>query len=294
MLKLADRSNVHSMCISALDQKGASRMMSKASHHNERCIMKSVKRGMGIVCASLMICGLLAVPKPAWATDGSSSSQHRLLSAELKAKIERLKDKLRDQREDHHNPSGLSGSVEALQTEVASLKTDLAGMASNQSALLGQISALLARVDTLERNGGGGGSAPPLTELAKYITVDSNPINGVKGPHVIFTGVNLHVRSGSGSTGDNGTPTGLGNLIIGYNEGPHPDPTSGRNGSHNIVGGTLNAFTSTAGLVMGYQNWVQGEYATILGGRGNLAQGRASAILGGQVNFTGSENQTVP
>jgi hypothetical protein len=28
------------------------------------------------------------------------------------------------------------------------------------------------------------------------------------------------VRSGSGSTNDNGTPTGLGNLIIGYDEDP--------------------------------------------------------------------------
>lgn len=261
--------------------------------------MKNMKRGMGIVCASLMIFGLLAVPNPALAADKQPSQdrqqQHRLLTAELKAKIERLKDKLRDHREDHRNNSGgLSGSVEALQTEVASLKADLAGMVSNHSVLLGQISTLLARVDTLERTGGGGGSSPALTEVAKYLTVDPNPINGVKGPHVIFTGVNLHVRSGSGSTGDSGTPTGLGNLIIGYNEGPHPDPTSGRNGSHNIVGGTLNAFTSSAGLVMGYQNWIQGEYATILGGRGNLAQGRASSILGGQVNFTGSENQTVP
>jgi hypothetical protein len=259
--------------------------------------MKSMKRGMGIACLSLTICGLLAVPNPALATDGSSSQdrhqQHRLLNAELKAKIERLKDRLRDHREHHQNQGGNSGSVEALQAEVASLKTELSNMANNQSALLGQISGLLTRVATLESGGGGGGS-PALTELAKLVTVDPNPINGVKGPHVIFTGVNLHVRSGSGSTGDNGTPTGLGNLIVGYNEGPHPDPTSGRTGSHNIVAGTLNAFTSSAGLVMGYQNWVQGEYATILGGRGNLALGRASAILGGPTNFAGSENQTVP
>jgi hypothetical protein len=257
--------------------------------------MQHMKGGMRIVCLSLTICGLLAVPNPAIATDGSSNQdrhqQHRLLSVELKTKIEHLKDRLRDHREHHHNQGGNSGSVEALRAEIVSLKSELLNVANNQSALVGQISVLLKRIATLES---GGGSSTALTELAKHVTVDPNPINGVKGPHVIFTGVNLHVRSGSGATGDHGTPTGLGNLIVGYNEGPHPDPTSGRTGSHNIVGGTLNAFTSSAGLVMGYQNWVQGEYATILGGRSNLALGRASAILGGPVNYAGSENQTVP
>ncbi len=58
-------------------------------------------------------------------------------------------------------------------------------------------------------------SRSALTALSQYPTVDPNPINGLDGPRVILAGVNLHVRSGSGSTGDNGTPTGLGNLIVG-------------------------------------------------------------------------------
>lgn len=270
-------------------------MMSNIPHHNERWFMKTTLR---VVLASLLVCGLMAVSSLALATGSGSNQdrngQHRLLSAELRAKLERVKDKLKEYREHHHNQGGNSGPLEALQADVASLKSQLATLADAEASLLSQLSDLTSRLSALETNGGSGGTNPALTALAKYVTVDPNPINGVKGPHVIFSGVNLHVRSGSGSTGDNGAPMGLGNLIVGYNEGPHPDPTSGRNGSHNIVAGTLNAFTSTGGLVMGNQNWIQGAYSTILGGEGNQAQGLASSILGGRSNWTGSTDQTAP
>ena len=56
--------------------------------------------------------------------------------------------------------------------------------------------------------------------LNSFVTVDPNPENGVIGPHITFKGANIHIVSGSGSTNDNGSPTGLGNLIIGYDENP--------------------------------------------------------------------------
>jgi hypothetical protein len=265
--------------------------------------MKHIYR---VFLASVLVCGLTAVSSLALAKDSGpkqdQNGQHRLLNAELRAKLERIEDKFRDHRErHHHDQGGTSGSVESLQADVASLKSQLATMSSNEASLLSQLNAansqislLTSRISALEANGGSGGSTnPALTALAKYVTVDPNVINGVKGPHVIFSGVNLHVRSGSGSTGDNGTPTGLGNLIVGYNEGPHPDPTSGRNGSHNIVGGSLNAFTATGGIVFGNQNWVQAGFSSILGGEGNLAQGLGSSILGGRANWAGSSDQTV-
>jgi|GEM_PF-2156007 hypothetical protein len=266
-------------------------MMSTIPHHNERWVMNATYR---VFLASVLVCGLSAVSSLALGEDG----QHRLLSAELRAKLERVEDKLKDRRE-HHNP------LEALQADVASLKSQLAALASSNASLSSQLSAansqialLTSQISALQTSGGSGGTTnPALTALAKYVTVDPNTINGVKGPHVIFSGVNLHVRSGSGSTGDNGTPTGLGNLIVGYNEGPpapSADPISGRNGSHNIVGGTFNAFTSTGGIVLGTQNYTQGMYSSILGGEMNQAQGLSSSILGGRANFTGSGDQTAP
>lgn len=274
-------------------------MMSTIPHHNERCVMNAIYR---VFLASVLVCGLTALSSLALAQD--QNGQHRLLNAELKAKLERVEDKLRDHRE-NHNQGGVSGSLAALQSDVASLKSQLAGLVSSNASLSSQLNAansqialLTSQISALQTSGGSGSTTnPALTALAKYVTVDPNPINGVKGPHVIFSGVNLHVRSGSGSTGDNGTPLGLGNLIVGYNEGPpapSADPTSGRNGSHNIVGGTFNAFTSTGGIVLGTQNYTQGMYSSILGGEMNQAQGLSSSILGGRANFTGSSDQTAP
>ncbi len=57
-------------------------------------------------------------------------------------------------------------------------------------------------------------------QLDPFINIDPNPIHELIGPHVMFEGANVHIRSGSGTTDDGGTRSGLGNLIIGYNEPP--------------------------------------------------------------------------
>jgi hypothetical protein len=69
----------------------------------------------------------------------------------------------------------------------------------------------------------------------------------VAGPHIIISGANLHLVSGSGATNDGDEPLGLGNLIIGYNEGPaeagSPLNPGQRGGSHNVVIGPYHKFT---------------------------------------------------
>src|ERR1700693_4715627 len=74
--------------------------------------------------------------------------------------------------------------------------------------------------------------------LAPFVTVDPNPENGVRGPHITFSGANIHIVSGSGSTSDavytRGVTTGLGNLIIGYDEIPLVNWELNRGGSHNL------------------------------------------------------------
>jgi hypothetical protein len=85
---------------------------------------------------------------------------------------------------------GLGDRVTALEGLVATLKT--------------QVAALQAKL--------------------QFVTVENGPINSLAGPHLIFTGANVHIRSGSGETDDGDErdlpPTGLGNLIVGYNEEP--------------------------------------------------------------------------
>jgi hypothetical protein len=62
--------------------------------------------------------------------------------------------------------------------------------------------------------------ANKVLALAPFVTVGPNPENGVRGPHITFSGVNIRLVNGSGTTHDNGTPIVLGNLIIGYDEVP--------------------------------------------------------------------------
>ena len=236
-----------------------------------------------VASVSLLVMGLLIVPNlsAAGSSDRDGNERHSLLNAQLRSKIEHLRDRIQDHRERHHNHQGTPGSVTALQSEIANLKTALA-------TANGQLSALDGRLKTLETGGGGGGStSPALTELAKYVTVVPGMVNGLKGPHVIFRGANVHVQSGAGTTDEIdpltgvirvGGQTGLGNLVVGYNE---LQGSGSREGSHNLVVGPFHTFTSTGGTVFGRSNWILGKHATVLGGVDNRSRAIASSILGG-------------
>lgn len=240
-----------------------------------------------IALVSILMMGLLAVPNLSPATDRDGNGRHSLLNAGLRSKIEHLRDKIAEHRADHHSQGGIPGSLQALQMEVSSLKTDLATANA-------QLLKLATRLNVLETpTAGGGGTSPALTELAKYVTVDLNTLNGVKGPHVIFHHANVHVQSGSGTTTEAGGLTGLGNLIVGYNE--MPGQSSGaRVGSHNLVVGPSHAFTSRGGVVFGRGNLISGEYATTLGGVQNSSEGAASSILGGYGVIVSDVEATYP
>ncbi len=88
------------------------------------------------------------------------------------------------------------------------------------------------------------------------------------------------------------TTNGLGNLIVGYNEervlrpGCVQNPARFhcqdlRTGSHNIVDGALNNYTSFGGLVVGNLNTISGPYSSVSGGRNNRASGLSSSVSGG-------------
>ena len=165
----------------------------------------------------------------------------------------------------------------ALEAKVAALQTQVDTDASQIAALQNQLRA-----------------AQPVLNLAPFISVDPNPENGVIGPHITFKGANLHIVSGSGATDDNlstgGTLTGLGNLIIGYDEMPGPSPGA-RGGSHNLVIGRFHKFNQAAfgGLVAGRQNTIGNEGANVSGGTGNTASGRSASVSGGANNTAGGQ-----
>jgi len=104
--------------------------------------------------------------------------------------------------------------------------------------------------------------------LTKHIRVEETTLNGLRGPHVIFSGANVHIRSGSpkNATDDrdlaqNNKPSGLGNLIVGYNEdyvlAPRERVDDGRRvGSHNLIVGPEHRYKGVGGLLPATGMWL--------------------------------------
>ena len=119
-----------------------------------------------------------------------------------------------------------------------------------------------------------------LTRLA-CVSRQTGEINGVSGPHLLITGCNVHIRSGSGMTGDT---TNLGNLIIGYNEPRNTTDTTNRTGSHTLIIGPEHQFTASGGLLAGYRSTVTADFASVSGGQSNTASGFVASVSGGRQN----------
>jgi hypothetical protein len=80
-----------------------------------------------------------------------------------------------------------------------------------------------------------------LQNTLKYVTTT--------GTDMVISGANLHIVNGAGATT---TKNGLGNLIVGYNEKRDDTPnTDVRTGSHNLILGEENSFSSYGGIVGG-------------------------------------------
>lgn len=119
--------------------------------------------------------------------------------------------------------------------------------------------------------------------------------NGVDGkPTVQFSGVNVQVVSGSGST--SGAVNGEGNLIVGYAEDGTGHPQSGSNdlvvgvgnswsGYGEIVGGSYNQVTGAGATALGSGNTAIGAASLAAGGNGNMASGAQSSVIGGAGNI---------
>src|SRR5438132_4574340 len=92
--------------------------------------------------------------------------------------------------------------------------------------------------------------------------------SGVGGkPTIQFSGVNAQVVNGEGNTA---TTNGEGNLVIGYDEHIFR-PDRAETGSHNLILGSEQEFTSYGGLVAGRENSIIGPFVSISGGSFNRA-----------------------
>lgn len=152
--------------------------------------------------------------------------------------------------------------VDGHDDDLAGLEADFLAQGTSLAALQGEVDDVVAETD----------------DLFAYVSVDTSDDS------VVFSGANVFVQSGAGST--DATVNGLGNLIVGYSEGG----TS--TGSHNLVVGMYHTYPSYGGVVFGYHNNASGIYSTVLGGEESTASGAVSTIVGGYIN-TASGNYSV-
>jgi hypothetical protein len=110
------------------------------------------------------------------------------------------------------------------------------------------------------------------------------------GNEITISGANLNIVNGMGSTE---TTNSLGNLVIGYNELRGPEDSDIRTGSHTLVIGKWNNFSSFGGIVAGSYNETSGRYASIISGLDSIATGNWSTVTGGVQNIASGEYASV-
>ena len=160
----------------------------------------------------------------------------------------------------------------------------LGDLQSDLVVLQGQVTALEDTINDLET--ANDELQDRVSELEDSLDEHSNLMAGVTrqdvGGHdtMRFSGMNVQIVNGTGAT--DGTPDGLGNLIVGYNE--LRSTGNDRTGSHYIVVGSQNNYSSYGGIVAGYNNTASGDYSSVTGGEGNTASGDYSSVTGGLQN----------
>ena len=170
----------------------------------------------------------------------------------------------------------LDAAIAAEAAARAGADTALQGSIDNeQAARTAAVATLQADVDTLE-------PLMDLAPLATYVSVNTDTINDLPGPHIIFSGANVHIRNGH-SWADSLEQNGKGNLIVGYNESAGYSPAE-RSGSHNVVVGPYHRYNFGVGLVVGYNGRLGGDGASVSGGYSNTAGGEFSSVSGGSNN----------
>ncbi len=196
--------------------------------------------------------------------------------------------------------SEVNGNFGAVETAVDDNNARIAALEATIASLQSTVNSLNSRLTSVENN-----TVLELDGLLGY-----SEFNGY--PTAEFTGVNLQINNGIGSTTSG---NGLGNIIIGYNEASNAAPefcsdpqytTSvtcignlqmwGRNvyrGSHNLVLGSSNSYDDSAGIVAGIYNVMNNDLASVIGGERNISSGYKSMVLGGRENIASGINSTV-
>ncbi len=166
------------------------------------------------------------------------------------------------------------------------------GKSAGESELEARLQALEAGVLALQA----------AQEVWPYMRIETGEINGLAGPHMIIGGVNVHIRHSLASSGQTyGTSsTGLGNLVIGWNEDSGGNINANdRLGSHNLIIGGDHKYTNSGCFLAGRHNTASGTASSVSGGgsavpeEGNEASGDYASVSGGSDNTASGPRASV-
>jgi hypothetical protein len=194
--------------------------------------------------------------------------------------------------------------LRAIKRQLAAMQKVLGGMRAQLNEDTATLKDMRASLESLRKDVQAANSgvralqANSILDLNGYITFD----NSSGYPTVLFNGINVQIVNGTGATQ---TVNGLGNLIVGYNRprtampvcslgafATEPECTARggvwarnhKSGSHNVIAGDFNGYSSWGGVVFGLENAIAAPYASVTGGAGNLASGDLSSVGAGSLN----------
>ncbi|MCP4132609.1 MAG: hypothetical protein GY754_16715 [bacterium] len=212
-------------------------------------------------------------------------------------------DSSEDEMNNKFSFSDMYSKLKTMQEEIDNLKQTNQELQTTVELLTG---GSLSSIDTIETrlndvestliNLNIGTIETRLSDVESTVTNLNTAFSGVSrdGSTITFSGVNVQIVNGSGSTyGLNG----LGNLVVGYNDARYDALPDGfkntvQTGSHNVVIGGYHNFTSYGGIVAGRCNSITGAGSSVTGGKYNIASGVSSSVVGGLFN-TASANYSV-
>lgn len=179
----------------------------------------------------------------------------------------------------------------ATQSDLDALRAEVDALQTENATLDSRVDALQADNATLEQSVGA------LEATLSAVSYDETGLHGK--PTLKISGANLQIVNAAGATE---TANGLGNLIVGYDEFP-----GSQTGSHNVILGTRQTFTSWGGIAGGGSNTLSGPGAVVFGssntasgirsavngGSGNEASGSVSAVTGAQNSDASAQNASI-
>jgi hypothetical protein len=100
---------------------------------------------------------------------------------------------------DEDSGHGRKNNDKEIRAETTALQAQVSSLQATVSTLRDQVNSLQTSNTALQNQLA---HAKNVLALDPFVSVDSNPEIGVKGPNIIFSGANIHIVSGSGRTDD--------------------------------------------------------------------------------------------